>query len=296
MSEVLTHGVCCWLVAEFDVRTHAVEHGVNRHVLILQMRKQRLGEGAVIARRAVERGLLRIRGEGDQGAARKRGVDRRQAAVEEKRTAFGRARKRLSERIIAAGIENDDVDRVLAFHQLQHDGQVDRLEVEIAGRLQHDVDRQQIIVVLVRYPVSGVVDQRRLGVRDRIGKLADLVLHVCGAEVIAFDDLEAEPFQRRADRLGVVHRVLEFWRGLIGAVADHQSDALLDVRERRRRGEQTHQRKNRNRLGKGPDKPLREAHIAHRVFPHPLRRREHADGNRSEFYGPTSGKAMAERT
>src|SRR5208282_2444802 len=100
----------------------------DRHAGVENVIKEGRGEWAVLARRPVERGALRIAGESDQRAARQIAVDPAQPPLAHDRPGLA-SRQRLGERIIAAGVEDDDIDPVLALHLLENKREADRAEV-----------------------------------------------------------------------------------------------------------------------------------------------------------------------
>ncbi len=57
--------------------------------------------------------------------------------------------------LVAAGVEDDDVDALVALHLAQHELDVDRLEVEIGLRPQRGVDRQEVVLVADGDAVAG---------------------------------------------------------------------------------------------------------------------------------------------
>ncbi len=185
--------------------------------------------------RPVERGALRIAGESDQRAAREIAVDPGQPPVAHDRPGLA-SRQRLGERIVAAGVEDDDVDPVLALHLLENERDADRAEIEVGRALEHDVGRNEIVLFVDRNAMSGIVDHRRFRARKIRRELGHLRPHPGDVEVITVDYLEPELAKCVRDRARVQDRVVEARRVLIGAVADNEGDALfgLDVGDRRR--------------------------------------------------------------
>src|SRR6185503_8121040 len=86
----------------------------------------------------------------DEAAARR--VDPRQAA---------RARAEAAgQRIVAAGIEEHQVDRVAGeLHLAENAGGADRLQLDVAFSLDLGADRQQKILTVDLHAVAGVVEQ-----------------------------------------------------------------------------------------------------------------------------------------
>ena len=75
-----------------------------------------------------------------------------------------RARQVRRQRIVAAGVEEDDVGARVGFHAAQHEIEVDGAEVEIGLGLDLCVDRHQIVLAGDLQSVAGVKQQRHVGV------------------------------------------------------------------------------------------------------------------------------------
>ena len=75
--------------------------------------------------------------------------------------------------------------------------------------------------------MTGVVDQRRLGVGDGAGKLGQLGPHLEEAEIVAVDDLEADAAQGGRDAPRVDGGVFERRGEPVGAVPDDERHAAL---------------------------------------------------------------------
>ena len=74
--------------------------------------------------------LFGIAGEGDQRPAREIAVDPAQPAFADDRPRLVLG-ERGSERIVAAGVEDDDVDPILAFHLLEKERDADGAQIQI---------------------------------------------------------------------------------------------------------------------------------------------------------------------
>ena len=96
-----------------------------------------------------------------------------------------------------------------------------------ASDLQRGVDRQEIVLVADGDAVAGIIDDAGLGAVELLGEFADDAGHLVHLQVVAFDDLEAEPLQRGRDRLGVAQRIRQRRHRRIGAIADDEGDAAL---------------------------------------------------------------------
>ena len=96
------------------------------------------------------------------------------------------------ERIVAAGVENDQPQPLgrleNAHNALDRDGLV--VDVEIA--LQHHVDRQQVVRAIDLDAVAGVIDDRNVGRARDVGKVPERAAHRIAAHVVlGLDHVEA---------------------------------------------------------------------------------------------------------
>ena len=89
-------------------------------------------------------------------------LERRQAAAE----IFG-------QRIVAARIEENEVDRRLRFHQPDDRVELDRLRREQKFVLKLRIDRDQIVLVVHLHAVAGVEEQADIGLVERARELLD---------------------------------------------------------------------------------------------------------------------------
>ncbi len=207
---------------------HTLEHFFNLERRLLHVRKQVLRVDAMLAAGAVARFGARRGGERDQRSDR--GVQRRKAT--------GRGARCRHERVVAAGIEDDDVDRVLRdLHLLEHLGDVDRMMDHLVFALDARVDRQQVVAALHLHTVSGVIEQPDTAGLDAITEYPDRLEHLVARGVFELCDVEAERAQGRAHGSCIVDRVVETL-GLVRGVTDHQRVArpvVLGERGRRAR-------------------------------------------------------------
>src|SRR5580692_7776107 len=102
---------------------------------IEQMSEKRLREGTVLTGWPVEGRTLWVAGECDERAARQIAVDARQSTLDYERSRLLPCKHR-SERIVAASIEDDDVDAVVTFHLLEQQRDADRVQIEIGRALE----------------------------------------------------------------------------------------------------------------------------------------------------------------
>ena len=153
------------------------------------------------------------------------------------------------QRIVAAGVEDDDRRLALAvdLHLAQHEFELHRLELEVALALELGVDRHQVVLRADLQPVPGVEEQRDVGIGELVGEGPQGAVELAPVGVERLDDLEADGLQGRRHVARVVQRVGERRGALIGAVADDQRDARLGENgaappsERAKRNEQSQQ-------------------------------------------------------
>ena len=160
------------------------------------------------------------------------GSDAGETAAHRARARAHGARQVLGQRIVPAGIEEHQVGLGAALHLLQH--QIDRhgLEVEIALGVETGIDRGDVVLPRHLQAMAGIEEQRHVGAAQGLLERADGLLGGGPVEVASLDDLEAETSQRHRHAAGIVGRIGELHRVLIGRVADHQRDALFGKRDR----------------------------------------------------------------
>src|SRR5208337_3597918 len=134
-------------------------HRIDRHAGVKDMAQEGLGERAVLTGAAVEGRALGIAGEGDQRTARQIAVDPAQAPFADDRPRFG-LRERGGERVVATGVEDYDIDAVLAFHLPENERDADRAEIEVRRTLEHDIGRNEVVLLVDRNAVPRIVDHR----------------------------------------------------------------------------------------------------------------------------------------
>jgi hypothetical protein len=103
----------------------------------------------------------------------------------------------------------------------------------LAGRRVRHVGRQDVVAAADRYAVAGEKEERGVARSELPRHLVELVDQRLPVEVLAAQDLEAEPLDRTAHRACIVDRPLQLLvRGkvLIPIIADHQGDALVGDR------------------------------------------------------------------
>jgi hypothetical protein len=110
-----------------------------------------------------------------------------------------RLRKLRCERIVAAGVEDHDVERVLRrVHHRQHQVDVDRAELDLVFARDVGVHRDEVVAAPGLDAVSGVVEQAHTPFRDLVAEGADRALHSCLRRVLHQDDFEAGAAERLA--------------------------------------------------------------------------------------------------
>jgi hypothetical protein len=131
------------------------------------------------------------------------------------------------ERIVAAGIEEEDAGLCAALHRALHRLQAYHLHVERRDARQLRIDGDQIVLARYQQSVPGVEEHRRPGGLESSGEVADGLVESGLVEIEGLDDVKAEPCQGGADVDGIVSRVFEPRGVPIGGIADHEGDALL---------------------------------------------------------------------
>ena len=111
-------------------------------------------------------------------------------------------RELLGERVVAAGVEEDDVGLAAAL-QLLHDArQRHQRQVDLGLELDHGVDRHQIVLAVHLQPVAGIEEQRDVGLFGCAAELDQRLDQRAAIEIGAAEHLEAEAFEAFAeDRL-----------------------------------------------------------------------------------------------
>ena len=183
--------------------------------------RQRLGVGAV-AVGAVLRDVAGLRRKGNQRALRR---------LHLREPAGGRAQAASAERIVAAGVEDDEIELGAgALHLAQHQIGVEHLEVDVGllGRI--GVDRHEIIRAAHLHAVAGIVEQPDIGALQLRAESLHGAVEAGLVEIelrAAADQREAERAQRVGHQLGVVRGIVEPRDVAVGRVADDQRDALV---------------------------------------------------------------------
>ena len=226
---------------------HLIAAGRGEHVLahrdhhrgdVLAARRQvaqdRLRERRVPSA-AVEGDVVRLGREGDQepGCV----ADPGEPVLEPREVRLA------GERIVAAGVEEDEMDALAALELLDQAAQVDRLAHDVVGRSQGGVDRHEVVLRRELEAVAGIVEERDIRLAGLADEARDEALHPRLVEIGAGDDLEAEALEGAGDVARVVARIGQRLQFPVAAVADDEGDPLLRLRhagaeddERRKKG------------------------------------------------------------
>jgi hypothetical protein len=148
------------------------------------------------------------------------------------------ARGAVAERVVAAGVQHHDVHAVAGrLEGVDHAAQVDRLARHVVGARQLGIDRHHVVAEVHLQPVAGVIQHAdALLALQAVAHARHRVGHLRERAILQFDHVEAERLERRRHRGGVVGRVGERRGARVGGVADHQRDADVHRRLRRRAG------------------------------------------------------------
>ena len=212
-----------------DGARHPAKQGADFEAGLIDLLDQCAGERAV-ASAAVQRDLIGLRRIRDHHAARR--LDLGQSAVEAEVPAGGRARKPFGQRIVAARIENENLDAARPIQPDHHVVDFVQLEAQTEFVFELGIDRHQIVLSAMLHAMAGVKHQSGVGVLREPREARDGALHPPLGEIALHDDIEADRLQRRRHILGVVDRVGKHLRVLVGRIADHQRDSLLSKRRR----------------------------------------------------------------
>ncbi len=210
-----------------DVRGDAAEHELDFEPWLSEPLQQGCRERAVAALSVIGD----VIGRGRVGNHHPLGlVDARKAACHGggTRGADNRLLQAIGQRIIAAGVENQNPHAVDALQRSVHLFQGDHLEADTELVLQLGIDRHQKIAALVLHGMAGIEEQRRIGVDGQPRELLQLKLHVAPGRVDCGHNPEVKLLQYRRNVLRVVARIGKRHTGrIVGGVSHHQRDAAL---------------------------------------------------------------------
>ena len=139
------------------------------------------------------------------------------------------------EGVVAAGVEKDEMASFSLAEFGEHGIERNRPRRDVVGLVQLSADGDEVVAASELKAVSGIVEQRHVGVGRLQREFVDGALHGGEIEIELERDLESQRLQRRGDILRVVRRIGERGDILVGAVADDEREAGL--RPRRQGGE-----------------------------------------------------------
>ena len=132
--------------------------------------------------------------EGDEGAGA--GLHAAEPLGDRRRRAVLRCRQLLFERIVAAGVEEDDVGLGAALELLHDARQRHQRDVDLGLVFDLRVDGHEIVLAVHLQPVAGIEEQRDVGLFGGAPELDQRLDQRAAVEVGAADDLEAERLSR----------------------------------------------------------------------------------------------------
>ncbi|MGF6427790.1 hypothetical protein ABIE91_003010 [Bradyrhizobium elkanii] len=137
------------------------------------------------------------------------------------------------ERIVAAGIEDDEAE-TSGVGDLQHHAlQADRFIGGVGIALQFGIDRDQPVVAVDLHAVAGEVHRRHVGARGIAAECDQPAPHLVEACIGDERHGNAEALQRGCDIAGIIWRIGQRRHAFVGAVADHQRHPPAVGRSRR---------------------------------------------------------------
>jgi hypothetical protein len=149
-------------------------------------------------------------------------------------TAGLRTRPVIPERVIAASIEQDEVDPGAGFfHLVENARGADRLHKDVTFIERMGVDRDQIVEAVRLHAMAGIIEQRDVGAGQLMAELLQGAVEAGFVEVklgAAADHEKAERQQRIRHQPGVGGGVWQRGDGAVGRIADHQRHALFGMR------------------------------------------------------------------
>ena len=209
--------------------------------------------GRVLARRAIERRLARLRRKADHCPETVGGLaggrDRLGPAHRRQPLAHHRDRCRLAwqqnhlprrKRVGPAGIEEDDGHRRRLAQRLEQRLHRDHAGAGRLGGRHVGIGRREKILALGLDAVARIIDQRDIGVFRFTGKARNGVAHLLAIGVEHPVDLESEIAQQPVDVARLLLRVGQHRQLLVFALADDEGNAAQRLVLRRDRTGQQH--------------------------------------------------------
>ena len=149
------------------------------------------------------------------------------------------AAKRVDDRIVAARIEDHDLDAVAAVERGAHVVERRHLVTEADLVLDFGVGRHQVVAALILDGMTGVIEQRGVGVDRQPSELGHVQIEIALVGVDRLQHLETDAAERRGNVGGVVLRIgQEQARIAVVRVADNQRNAPVSLRNADRTGQQ----------------------------------------------------------
>lgn len=187
---------------------------------------ERVGERAVGAGFAIERGLAGTGGKGNQRALSRLHLGEASLHIDGA-GGLGRADLR-RERIVTAGIQEYELHLRVRHRLIEREVDIDRrAQLDVHLGFQVCVDRQQVVHAVHGDPVAGIKEYRDIGAFTLLAELEKLCSHGVAGEVGALDDIESDIAQHPGHRPGIDCGVGELRDILIGGVPDDEGDALV---------------------------------------------------------------------
>ena len=128
-------------------------------------------------------------------------------------------------RVVAAGIEDDDVQVVLGrLHLRHHKPDINRFVLDLLFAVDRSAHRNQVVSIAHLHAVTGVVEQADSfapAAAQALAERTNRLLHLRLRHILALKHIEAAFAQRLRHRPRIVDRILQRCR-LIGRVADDE--------------------------------------------------------------------------
>ena len=131
----------------------------------------------------------------------------------------------VAERIVAAGIQHQNLHRGCSAHVVEQICDLVRLNLKVVGGGEIGIDRNDEIFTRNLNRMSAVVEQRDVAIVQRLQKLTDGFFEPGLVEILTDGDFKIRIAQNRPDTLGVIHRIRKLGQSLVAGIADHQGRA-----------------------------------------------------------------------
>jgi hypothetical protein len=163
----------------------------------------------------------------DEGA--KSGGGGRQPATDASRAGAHRTGEIARERVVAAGIENDDAGLALAIdlHLAEYEIELHGLELQVAFAFEFGVGGHEVVLRADLQPVAGVEKQRDIGGCELVGEAAQCAIEFRFVGIEGLDHVKPGALEGGSHVASVVQRVGERRRVDIGVVADDEGNAVF---------------------------------------------------------------------